>query len=150
MTNSPFKYVNFIQSKYFPLENFKCPCEKCKNKEFTWEYLDPKLIQKLDALKELTSYNLVITSGYRCEEHNTQIGGEWKSAHTRGQAVDLTIQPYTDFSALRYLFMLAEQVKFHGIGIYPHKRIIHCDVSNRFQRWRQNRQGVYIYLFVDE
>ena len=99
--------------KYFSTDEMKCPCcGECK--------MDEHFMEMLDSLRKGVGKPLVVTSGYRCPKHDTEIGGEGN--HTQGQAVDLRCES----SDLRYSiigFVMA--LGFKRIGIA--KTFIHLD-----------------------
>lgn len=67
---------------------------------------------------------MIITSGYRCEEHNKEVGGVEDSAHLEGLAADVKCEDP------RYRFLLIAaliKVGFKRIGIYD--SFVHCDLA---------------------
>ena len=102
---------------YFKIEEFACSC--CgKNK------IDPQFVKKLDEARRLAKIPFIITSGYRCEKHNKEVGGKADSAHLKGVAADISCQTSTS----RYLIVNALiRAGFNRIGIA--KDFIHCDID---------------------
>jgi len=49
-----------------------------------------RLARGLEQVRTLTGFPLEISSGYRCPELNSRVGGARTSQHTRGQAADFT------------------------------------------------------------
>lgn len=49
--------------------------------------ISPDLIKALEAIREVVGVPLVISSGYRCPEHNTAVNGG--PEHPAGQAADI-------------------------------------------------------------
>ena len=77
--------------------------------------IDPRLVLKLQELRLAIGRSLVITSGYRCQEHNDKIPHSSKnSSHIRGLAVDIACANSPDRFALVALCMRA----FRRVGIY--------------------------------
>ena len=102
--------------KYFKEEEFECPC--CKENK-----TDSKLITLLDALRDDLGEPMVITSGYRCPEHNEAVGGSENSSHLKGLAADISCATSHDrFKLLSVLFKY-----FDRIGIA--KTFIHVDID---------------------
>jgi uncharacterized protein YcbK (DUF882 family) len=67
---------------------------------------------------------MVVTSGYRCQEHNEAIGGVENSAHTKGLAADIKF----DDSSHKFMLIKAFlSVGFKRIGIYD--SFIHVDID---------------------
>ena len=103
--------------KHFKVDEFKC--KHCG--EVT---IESKLIEVLERLREHLGKPVVITSAYRCPEHNREIGGVPNSAHTRGYAVDIKVLS----SATRYKilgFLIREGINRIGIA----KDFIHFDLD---------------------
>ena len=67
---------------YFSVEEFACPC--CGENMF-----DYGVISMLDDARRLADTPFVITSGFRCEEHNESVGGKPTSSHKKGVAADI-------------------------------------------------------------
>jgi uncharacterized protein YcbK (DUF882 family) len=133
--------------KYFRPDEFSCKCVEHKN--IPVYDMSSLLIYQLIRLRELINIPILITSGYRCEQYNAQIGGEPNSAHIHKVAADITISNPT-FERLRDLYLACEHIGFRGLGFYPARKIIHVDVMNRIQRWLCNKEGKYIYFLVGE
>lgn len=58
-------------ARHFQLHEFACPT--CGMVRVTEGFLE--LVSRLDALREEAGHAVVVKSGYRCPEHNKQIGG---------------------------------------------------------------------------
>ena len=69
--------------KNFRRPDFACKCGKCENG------IQDHFIDKLQLARSLAGVAFVITSGYRCEEHNRKVGGVPKSSHVKGLAADI-------------------------------------------------------------
>jgi uncharacterized protein YcbK (DUF882 family) len=87
--------------------------------------MDPALLEKLQALRDSYGKGIVISSGFRCEAHNKQLGGVPQSLHLVGKAVDCM----TVSGDERYVFIKkAMELGFTGIGIAS--RFVHLDVRS--------------------
>lgn len=108
--------------KHFKPEEFTCPCcGVCAVKK--------ELVFKLDQLRDIVKFPLIITSGYRCYFHNQEVGGVSDSAHTKGLAVDISIST----SPKRFkLIRAAMALGFRRIGIA--KNFVHLDLDNEKQQ----------------
>ncbi len=72
-------------------KNFKFSEFFTKSKDFEQSeshYLDDRLIQAVQWLRDLTGRRIKINSSYRTLKHNTLIGGASNSYHMKGMAVD--------------------------------------------------------------
>lgn len=60
--------------------------------------IDRLVTRVLDRLRSEWNHPIVVTSGYRCKELNTAVGGAHYSQHLKGQAADIVSD---DFEAFR-------------------------------------------------
>lgn len=77
---------------------------------------------------------IIVTSGYRNEAINRQVGGVSNSMHLLGKAVDITCDSHRDirdlyFAIARYM---PPQAKFY-YEFHPQKRYIHLQFGERDQ-----------------
>ena len=111
-----------LDLKYFNEDEFICTCGCGCGKE----NMDNVLLGMLDRARDLAGVSFNITSGYRCEKHNKDIGGVKDSAHCTGKAVDIACQS----SRIRCKMLKALlTVGFTRIGIA--QKFIHVDVDER-------------------
>ena len=100
-------------------ERFACPC--CGENE-----IDPRVAQMVSDIEEDVGERLKVSSGYRCEKHNRDVGGSDTSSHLKGLAVDLEIGR----SRLRYRVIGAALKRgIHRIGIG--KNLLHLDIDRQ-------------------
>ncbi len=114
-----------------------------KFREFVKEkggFIDSDLVLKLERLREYCGFPLVITSGYRSQNRNQEVGGASGSYHLRGEAVDVSIKGFSP-SMLYRLLRGAFVVGFGGIILYPFH--VHLDVRGveYFAVSDYNKQG---------
>jgi zinc D-Ala-D-Ala carboxypeptidase len=110
--------------KHFKIEEFECHCG-CGRAD-----MDEDFLASIDALREEAGFPFVITSGFRCKEHNDDISGAKGSQHLFGKAADIALS-----GSRAYVVMaIAKKHNFNGIGIAqkgPHnKRFIHLDTRD--------------------
>lgn len=127
--------------KYFDSSEFACQCyrhESDGNGHNVLDHIiDKRLVDLLDGIRERLGCPLTINSGYRCEEHNAEVGGVSNSQHCLGTAADITY----DGVDVDYLANLAEEVANDllgegiGIGRYYHQNFVHVDVRGYEARW---------------
>lgn len=113
-------------SPHFSREEFAC-------KDCGAVLIAPMLLAGLEEMRELAGLAVIIHDGYRCEEHNKDVGGVGRSEHLKGAAADIEIPPLS----LRQMYELAlkiPQFRNGGIGVYDSK-FIHVDVRNHLARW---------------
>ena len=107
----------------FSKEEFACKCG-CGFME-----INPAIVQRLQVIRDVVGLPIDIISGCRCKKHNEECGGEEKSQHLLGNAIDFTIEGY-DMSHLAALI-----TKWSGgFHFYPAKNFIHVDVGMK-RRW---------------
>lgn len=85
--------------------------------------ISPKLIEKLEPVREMYGEPLIINSGCRCYEQNRKEGGMPDSSHIRGLAADIKITN----SSQRYQLLILLFNRFYRVGIA--KGFIHVDVD---------------------
>lgn len=106
-----------MELKHFELEEFACPC--CGRVE-----MDPYFLRLLDMARERAGTPFKITSGYRCERHNREVGGAPNSAHLRGLAADIACPS----GGARFVILEAlRNVGFIRIGLGSN--FIHADAA---------------------
>lgn len=102
----------------FTRKELECPC--CQRCEMTDELLD-----KLQALRDRLGFPLIVTSGFRCLEHNKKVGGSPRSQHLKGNAVDIRVIKFSSHTRHR-LIKNAFSTGFKGIG--TGKNRLHLDM----------------------
>lgn len=106
-------------TRNFSKSEFACKCGNCDSdgSEMNAQFMD-----KLQQLRDYYGKPMIITSGFRCLEHNQASGGSPKSMHMQGRAADIQC----GWSESRHrLLELAFMLHFGGIGIA--KTYIHVD-----------------------
>ena len=72
-------------SAHFNVQEFKCKCGQSHD-----ILISDELIQKLEELYiALGCSKIIVTSGYRCPEHDKAVGGTSSGQHTKGTAADV-------------------------------------------------------------
>jgi hypothetical protein len=86
------------------------------------------IAQKLKEIESSFGGRLNVTSGHRDAAHNARVGGAQNSAHTRGNAVDVTFNGGVP-ETLK-LIEAASKAGIGGIGVYR-PGSVHLDTENR-------------------
>jgi hypothetical protein len=86
--------INWDMFTNFSEDEFCCRCG-CGKANMNHEFL-----VKLQVIRSNIGLPMTITSGYRCEEHDKNIGGA--GPHTTGRAVDISIMGQSAYLLLRY------------------------------------------------
>lgn len=112
--------------EYFKPSEFACRCGECGSdgNEMSLDF-----VNKLNALRIRVGFPLVITSGYRCPAHNTQVSTTGEDGpHTTGHAADISVM---GAKAHKLLEKISFDGWFTGIGLNQKgthaKRFIHLD-----------------------
>lgn len=131
--NNEYDYDSNIQlSEHFNTAEFRC---KCGKKHII--KIDSKLIKKLEELySTLKCSKIIVTSGYRCEDHDKAVGGSGSGQHTLGTAADIICYDVNgDIISSKIVSCVAQDLGFMGIGnINNNYQAIHLDVrtSNKW------------------
>lgn len=104
---------------HFKISEFGCPCGCSKNE------MDKNLLERLDDAREYAETPFIISSGYRCSNHNKMVGGSETSSHLKGLAVDVAVKNSIQRYKILSGFIGAGFTRI-GIG----KTFIHTDCDN--------------------
>ena len=137
--------IRWQEIEYFNPETDKMlSCSCCGQCNIRYD-----IIKSLDRFRERINIPIIVTSGYRCPEHNKSVGGvdeygergnHKMSYHVHGLAVDWTIHTK---SLLHIAYKLAISSElFKGVGLSLQKGFIHADIGSTFERfWIYNFSG---------
>ena len=115
--------------KHFSLSEFACP--DCGRAD-----MDNNFLEMLDKARDIAGIPFVITSGFRCPEHNKKVGGRPNSAHLRGLAADIRVRG----NKQRFIILDALiKVGFKRIGVANDFIHVDCDLTKPYPR-------VWLYL----
>lgn len=117
-----------IGNGVFTLSEFEC---HCKRPQCTTTLLDDELVAGLEQLADVLGKPRV-NSGFRCAEHNREVGGLPDSQHLLGHAADVA----SSFSSPVEIANAAAKIKCFqdgGIGLYP--KFVHLDNRGKRARW---------------
>jgi uncharacterized protein YcbK (DUF882 family) len=101
--------------KYFKIGEFDCPC--CGKAD-----MDPEFLAMLDNARKIARIPFKVNSGYRCDKHNSAVGGKANSAHLTGNAADIHC---VDDASRHKIVRALLYAGFSRIGVY--KTFIHAD-----------------------
>ena len=116
----------------FNLSEFECKCG-CVMPEFVKKNVI-ELAENLQVLRDVVG-RLDPTNGYRCKEHNADVGGAVNSQHLKGKAADIkskTLSP-KEIATIVDDLMKNEKFKLGGVGIY--NTFTHVDIRGSRARW---------------
>lgn len=124
MANVYNKGQNVELSVNFNSNEFDCKCKEC-----TQTKIDPLLVAFLQKIRTYFNAPVTINSGYRCENHNANVGGAKNSRHTKGQAADISVKGAEPKQVAKY----AESIGVLGIGLYD--SFVHIDTRITKSFW---------------
>lgn len=105
--------------RYFRPDEFDC-------KHCGQNRMDDQFLIEIDELRHRYGKPLVITSGYRCPDHNAAVSSTGRTGpHTTGRAADIGVDRKNALAVLR----IAMEMGFTGIGVQQKggARFIHLD-----------------------
>ena len=122
-------------TKNFKVNEFACKCGCGKNN------IAQRVINMCQIIRQAIGVPIRINSGYRCEKHNSEVGGVKGSYHTQGLAADLSCG-----SGSRKLFAEIADLKAKGelpeleYAIwYGKKDFIHIDCGKKRSKYFEVR-----------
>lgn len=116
-----------MKTKHFNKDTDKrltCPC--CPEQDVL-----PAVYIVLEMIRNHFGRPVKINSGYRCINHNKQVGGVPDSKHTQGLAVDVVVVGIP--SKMVYEFLDNHFPNSFGLGLY--NTFTHVDVRSKKARW---------------
>jgi uncharacterized protein YcbK (DUF882 family) len=121
--------------EYFSIDEFRC--KHCG--ELPDGGMNQVLLDKLDDMRGRIGMPIIISCGYRCPEHNAEVGGVENSQHIYGNAADI----YVDGLSVDELANYCVDEGFDGIGRYYDSGFVHTDV-------RDNGSSPNYYTWTDQ
>jgi uncharacterized protein YcbK (DUF882 family) len=116
-------------TKHFKRSEFRCKCGKyCDGYP-----VEPskELLELLENIRNHFDAPVTVSSGVRCKQHNTNVGGASKSQHMYGTAADIKVAGKTPKQVASYAETLMPNSG--GIGLYS--TWTHVDVRSTKARW---------------
>lgn len=131
-----YQYDNEIQlSAHFNSREFRCKCGK--NHEFK---IDSELVDRLEKLySALKCSKIIISSGFRCTNHDKAVGGNGNGQHTKGTAADICCYGQNgEIISTKLVCCKAQDIGFTGIAnINSTYTYAHVDVRSG-SKWYGN------------
>ena len=113
-------------TKNFKVSEFTCKCGCGRN------VTDQKVIDMCQLIRERAGIAVNISSGSRCEKHNSEVGGVAGSYHVQGKAADLACS-----IGAKRLFVLIADMKAKRLlpdlqycKLYLSKNFVHVDIGH--------------------
>lgn len=109
-------------SEHFSREEMACRC--CHG--LPLDGISPALLAGLEKLRKTIGNKPVnVSSAYRCEDNNYNVGGVRNSQHVLGKAADIWVEGYSSYR----LGGICEEI-FDGVGIYIEQDFVHVDMRD--------------------
>lgn len=126
-SNHYYKFDRNMDLRYFKSKEFDCNCTECKSKGNTGMNMDKGFLQILDSCRHDSKIPWHINSGYRCPNHNKNVGGVSNSSHKNipCKAADIS----TPDSATRFKVITA-LLKHSAVRIGVGKNFVHVDFDD--------------------
>ena len=124
------KGISIKLTKNFKSAELDCKGKKCCSKTM----IDIELVGYLQVIRNYFGKAVTINSGYRCQKHNKNIGGEKNSRHTQGMAADIVVKGVTPIKVAQF----AEMIGIRGIGLYDN--FVHIDTRSDKFYWKGHAQ----------
>ena len=114
-------------TKNFKVSEFACKCGCGTNN------IDQRIINMAQKIREEVGEAVRVNSGYRCEKHNTRVGGVKGSFHTKGLAADLSssVGAMKMFEAVKKLKETGQLQDLEYCILYKRKNFIHIDCGKK-------------------
>ena len=119
---------NYYVTGHFMYSDFVCPC--CDRLRIIPAFY--RHVSLLEQMRNDLGFDILINSGYRCQEHNAEVGGSPESWHLLF-ATDIRTED-NDPDKLKDLYKMALSLNFGGIGLY--ETHLHLDLRPEEARWR--------------
>ncbi|MDR2809126.1 MAG: peptidase M15 [Tannerellaceae bacterium] len=84
----------------------------------------------LEPLRQAYGAPVRISSGYRCPELNTRVGGKPSSQHTKGEAADCTAGDILQLLGV----LLAHKIPFDQAILYRKRNFLHLSLRKEWNR----------------
>ena len=129
-TNTYAKGQSVKLSTNFDSSEFDCKGNGCCSQTI----INPQLIKYLQQIRNHFNAPITITSAYRCQIHNSRVGGAPGSRHGKGDAADIVVKGRTPREVAQY----CESIGIKGIGLYETAAdgyFVHIDTRDYKSFW---------------
>ena len=120
-------------TKNFSKSEFDCKCG-CEMPEKVL-YNIKVLVEDLQYLRDYLNKSIKINSGYRCENHNRDIGGVVDSQHIKGLASDIVVKDKTPLDIFSIIDKLKKEGKLKKGGLGLYNSFVHYDIRGYNVKW---------------
>lgn len=114
------KEKEFILSKNLAHSEFRC---RCNNTDCNFTIVYKSVIEAFQRVRDIIKEPIEVTSGFRCQKHNSSVGGVVDSRHMRGQAIDMAYP--ADIDKKEFIDMCAQNFDY----IIECDTFVHCHIE---------------------
>lgn len=115
-------------------EDVQCPCHRCEEDPLRRKMMSEDMLKAINIMETNMRFPMVITSGVRCREHNTDVGGKENSQHLIGLAFDVAIKYSVDCYDLVRIAMVVPALERLITMIEVAPKHVHFDGRQGFNR----------------
>lgn len=126
-------------AEHFNVREFRCKCGRSHDTT-----LDNSLVQKLEQLfAALKCSKIIVNSGYRCSEHDKNVGGNGYGQHTKGTAADIVCYDRNGrIISSKVVCCAAQDIGFGGIAnIDSTYTAAHVDIRSGLKWYGDETKG---------
>lgn len=123
-------------SANFNSSEFDCHGNGCCSQTL----INETLVEYLQKIRDHFGKPITITSAYRCNQHNKNVGGATGSRHSKGDAADISVKDITPREVAKY----AESIGIKGVGLYETSKdgyFVHIDTRTTKSFWYGQAQA---------
>ena len=112
-------------TRNFKVSEFACHC--CGENK-----IEQRVIDTCQMIRDEMGIPIHINSGYRCKQHNANVGGVKNSYHTQGLAADLSCgrKAIELFLKIHELYVNGKLPELKYVILYLKKNFVHIDCGN--------------------
>jgi len=120
-------------TKNFNIKEFNCKCG-CEMPDDVRKNVEI-LAKNLQIVRDILDEPINISSAYRCEAHNKDIGGVSNSQHILGKASDLVVKNLSTDKVYTALDRLMDGKFISQGGLGKYNTFTHYDIRGHEARW---------------
>lgn len=120
-------------TKNFSKSEFECKCG-CEMPNNIFKNIK-ELAKHLQSLRDKFGKPIKINSAYRCEKHNSIIGGSKNSQHKKGLAADIVVKDKKPLDVYNFIDNIQKMDMFIKGGLGKYNTFTHVDIRGYLARW---------------
>jgi uncharacterized protein YcbK (DUF882 family) len=119
------KFQNVELCDYLMSDEMRCKChlDSCRA-----TIISDKLLRCFEDFRTFVDLPIYVTSGFRCMQHNFDVGGKQLSKHLIGKAIDFSAKNILEVYEVGRIEFMAKDCGFRFVKYYPEKNFFHFNV----------------------